>query len=82
MLFIYSSWYKKDKNYIGNLFYLTKLLESKAINIDKYTDKQIFNSLYFNKKKYDLYKYKYLTHKNTENTPNYKIIKDLIKKNF
>ncbi len=82
LLFIYSSWYKKDKNYISNLFYLTKLLESKAINIDKYTDKQIFNSLYFNKKKYDLYKYKYLTHKNTENTPNYKIIEDLIKNFF
>ena len=82
IIFIYSSWYKNNKNYIKNLFYLTKLLDAKAINIEKYIDKEISNSLSVNKKKYDLYKYKFLTHKNIENTPNYKIIKDVIKKIF
>lgn len=79
IVFIYSSWYKKNKNYMSSLFYLTKLLELKMINIDKYIDKKIFNSLTVNKKKYDLYKYKFLTHKNVENIPNYKIMKNLIK---
>jgi hypothetical protein len=79
LVLIYSSWYKNNKNYISSLFYLSKLLGLNPINIDKYRDKEIFNTLTVNKKKYDLYKYRYLTHKNIENIPNYKIIKNLIK---
>jgi len=82
IIFIYSSWYKINKNYISNLFYSARLLGSKALNIESYKNKEILNGLIVNKKKYDYVKYKYLTHKNVEKTPNCKIIENLIEKLF
>ena len=49
------------------------------INIVSFTKKDLTKNLKVNKAKYDYYKFRFLTYKNSKPTkPNYKIIKDLM----
>ena len=51
----------------------------RPINIASFKKKDLVKNLKVNKAKYDHYKFKFLTYKNSKPTkPNYKIIKDLM----
>jgi hypothetical protein len=82
IILIYSKWYLFHKTYLNNIFFQAKELGKKAIDIDKFKLDDINKNFHVNKKKYDQYKYKYLTScdQNISNKPNYKIIKDLLLK--
>jgi hypothetical protein len=56
------------------------LFDKKVINIDKFSLVDISKNFHVNKKKYDQYKYKYITCSDVSiyNKPNYKIIKDIL----
>jgi hypothetical protein len=60
IIFIYSSWYNFNRSYIANLFYQAKLIVTKPVNIENYSNKEILGNLKVSKKKYEDYKYKYL----------------------
>ena len=70
MMFSISSFLKHIKsNTIGML----------PINIASFTKKGLTKNLKVNKAKYDYYKFRFLTYKNSKSTKtNYKIIKDLM----
>ena len=82
IILIYSKWYLFHETYLNHIFFQAKELGIKAIDIDKFKLDDISKNFHVNKKKYDQYKYKYLTScdKNISNKPNYKIIKDLLLK--
>lgn len=82
IIFIYSSWYNFNRSYIANLFYQAKLIGTKPVNIENYSNKEILGNLKVSKRKYEDYKYKYLTNKNMKNRPNHIIIGDIIKNFF
>ena len=82
IIFIYSSWYNFNRSYIANLFYQAKLIGTKPVNIENYSNKEILGKLKVSKRKYEDYKYKYLTNKNMKNRPNHIIIGDIIKNFF
>ncbi len=80
IILIYSQWYYFRNTYMKDIYFQAKELGKKAIDIDKFNLNDISKNLHVNKKKYNQYKYKYLTScdKNISNKPNYKIIKDLL----
>ena len=82
IILIYSQWYSFHNTFLNNIFFQAKELGKKAIDIGKFRLAEVSKNFYVNKKKYDQYKYKYLTSydKDIFNKPNYKIIKDLLLK--
>lgn len=82
IILIYSQWYSFHDTFLKNIFFQAKELGKKAIDIGKFNLVDVSKNFYVNKKKYDQYKYKYLTSydKDIFNKPNYKIIKDLLLK--
>ena len=61
---------------------MANTLNKKALDICNYTLRDVKNSLRIDQKKYDQYKYKFLTPKNksVENTSNSRILEKLIHK--
>ena len=82
ILFYSSKFYKEAPNIKLSRKLLANTLNKKALDICDYTFTDIKNSLRIDQKKYDQYKYKFLTPKNksVENTPNSEILKKLIKR--
>lgn len=82
ILFYSSKFYKEAPSIKLSRKLLANTLNKKALDICNYTSMDIKNSLRIDKKKYDQYKYKFLTPKNksVENTPNSEILNKLIKR--
>jgi hypothetical protein len=80
IIFIYSKWYSYKDIFLKNILYQAKLFDKKVINIDKFSLVDISKNFHVNKKKYDQYKYKYITCSDVSiyDKPNYKIIKDIL----
>ena len=77
--FIYSTNYNYKWNEKEDLFFQANSIGTQPINIASYKKKNLTKNLKINKAKYDYYKFKFLTYKNSGPTkPNYKIIKDLM----
>ena len=79
VMLIYSSQQKYAREEIDSLFYLGKSIGHKPIDIMNFNKKKISQSLKINKKKYEKFKYDFLTpiNKSIINTPNYKILNEL-----
>ena len=77
--YIYSSNYTYIKKHKKNLILQSKLTGMETINIASIDKKKLIRNLSVNKKKYDLYKFKYLTYKNSKPIKfNHQIIKELM----
>ena len=77
--FIYSSNYIYGWSEKEDLFFQANLLGLKPINIASFKKKKLSENLRINRAKYDRYKPKFLTYKNSNiSKSNYKIIKELM----
>jgi len=77
--YIYSSNYTYIKKHMKTLILQSKLTGMELINIASIDKKKLIRNLSVSKKKYDLYKFKYLTYKNSKSTKfNHQIIKELM----
>ena len=81
-LYTYTNQLKTDLRLYVNLIELAKATGSQTLNISKNFKTFDFKNLKINQKKYDEYKYKFLTSKKIKNVPNYKIISKLIFRHF
>jgi len=81
VLFIYSSKHGYVRSEWDELFLLAKSVGQKPLDIINCNKKEIIKSLKINKKKYNEFKYNFLTPKDKTliNTPNYKILNKLTK---
>jgi hypothetical protein len=81
VIHIYSTQYNYQREEWQSLFDLAKSIGRKPIDIMNFKKKEILSSLKINKKKYEEFKYNYLTpkKKNLDDTPNYKILNNLFK---
>ena len=79
MLFIYSSEHGYVRSEWEELFLLAKSVGQKPLDIINCNKKKIMKSLTINKKKYEKFKYDFLTPKDKTliDTPNYKILNKL-----
>ena len=77
--FIHSTNYKYETNEKEDSLCQANLIGMRPINIASFKNKKLIKNLKIDKAKYDRYKFKFLTYKNSKPTkPNYKIIKDLM----
>ena len=77
--FIYSTNFKYDWNQKEDLLSQANIIGMRPINISSFEKKNLTKNLKIDKTKYDCYKYKFLTYKNSKPAkPNYKIIEDLM----
>tara|TARA_Y100000590_G_scaffold438567_1_gene561541 strand:- start:16663 stop:17886 length:1224 start_codon:yes stop_codon:yes gene_type:complete len=77
--YIYSSNYIYLKKHIKNLILQSRLTGMNLINIASIDKKKIIRNLSVDKKKYDQYKFKYLTYKNPKSIKfNHQIIKEIM----
>ena len=71
--------YKYKMNEKKDLLCQAGSIGMRPINIGSFKNKKMIKNLKIDKAKYDRYKFKFLTYKNSKPTkPNYKIIKDLM----
>ena len=82
ILFYSSKYYKEAPSIKLSRRLMANTLNKKALDICNYTLRDVKNSLRIDQKKYDQYKYKFLTPKNksVENTSNSRILEKLIHK--
>ena len=80
VIHIYSSQYNYQREEWQSLFDLAKSIGHKPIDIMNFKKKEILNSLKVNKKKYEDFKYNFLTPKNKIliDIPNYRILNNLL----
>ena len=76
---IYSSNYLYEEHQMRDLLLHSRLSGGKIINIASINKKELIDNLKVNKKKYNLYKYKYLTYKSSKPMKfNHEILRDLM----
>ena len=81
VIHIFSSEYNHPREELKSILDLAKSVGHKPIDICNFTRSKIINSLKINKKRYNDFKYNYLTPKNklVEKTPNFQILNNLTK---
>ena len=81
---IFSSQYQHTREDIEGILLQSKILGHKPIDICNFSKKVILKNIKVRKLNFKKYKYKYLTPKNKhiEKKPNYRIIGDLLTKEF
>jgi len=81
---IFSSQYQHTREDIEGILLQSKILGHKPIDICNFSKKEILKNIKVKKLNFKKYKYKYLTPKNKhiEKKPNYRIIGDLLTKEF
>ena len=79
-MLIYSSQHRYAREEIDSLFYLGNSIGLKPIDIMNCKKSKIIKSLKINKKKYEKFKYNFLTPSNKSilDVPNYKILNNLV----